>query len=487
MASVRKLSRDRNKKGAPYYIQFLDHQDKRRTTKGCPDKGVTEAKAAKIETAVQRIKIGLADQSELDELLGKPQSDAWDGQVAAFEASLKRKNNTEKHVRLIVNRVKLVLKGSSFKTLADFDADAVEEFLTKHCEKKDLGHRTYNHYLQAIDSFGNWLSHPKRRIIERNHFAGIPRRNIETDVRHARRALSPQEVALVIETARKSTYAVQGYDGLTRARIYLLSYMTGLRKGEIASLTPANFKLDSERPTLTVAAKHSKRRKKDTLPIHADLVGELRIWLAGLAADAPLFPLLGARKAYKMIQRDLKEAKIPYETEEGLADFHATGRHSHITELLRSGVSLVEAKELARHSDVRMTMKYTHIGLEDQARAVNKLRSLPKPEPSSVTTPAEECLHIVCTPGGVDGQTGALDVTDRHANGESQKRQNPRRSKGLDAVSQPVSQVDPNCQIVEAAGIEPASRHSSTQASTCVADWFNFTCESPSRPGYPPS
>ena len=27
-------------------------------------------------------------------------------------------------------------------------------------------------------------------------------------------------------------------------------------------------------------------------------------------------------------------------------------------------------RELARHSDIRMTMRYTHIGLEDQARAV---------------------------------------------------------------------------------------------------------------------
>jgi integrase len=68
-----------------------------------------------------------------------------------------------------------------------------------------------------------------------------------------------------------------------------------------------------------------------------------------------------------MIQRDLEEAGIPYEIEEGLADFHAEGRHTHITGLLRSGVSLVETKELARHSDVRMTMKYVHIGLEDQA------------------------------------------------------------------------------------------------------------------------
>ena len=77
-----------------------------------------------------------------------------------------------------------------------------------------------------------------------------------------------------------------------------------------------------------------------------------------------------------MIQRDLEEAGIPYETEEGLADFHAAGRHTHITGLLKSGVSLVEAKELARHSDVRMTMKYTHIGLADQAVAVNRLPAL---------------------------------------------------------------------------------------------------------------
>lgn len=268
MASVAKLSRDRRKKGAPYYIQFLDHKGKRRTTKGCSDKGVSEAKAAKIETVVERIKLGLCDVAELDELLGRPQSVAWDSQLKEFEASLKRKNNTEKHVKLTLTRIKLVLNGCKFISLTDFDSDAVETFLTQHCQEEDIGHRTYNHYLQAVDSFGYWLAHPKRRVLERNPFAGIPRRNAETDVRHLRRALLPAEIGLVIETARNSSYLVQGYDGLTRARIYLLSYMTGLRKGEIASLTPASFKLEAEQPIVTVAAQASKRRRKDTLPLH---------------------------------------------------------------------------------------------------------------------------------------------------------------------------------------------------------------------------
>ena len=82
-----------------------------------------------------------------------------------------------------------------------------------------------------------------------------------------------------------------------------------------------------------------------------------------------------------MIKKDLERVGIPYRTEEGTADFHAVGRHTHITELLRNGASLVEARELARHSDIRMTMRYTHIGLDDQARAVAAIPApwIPRP------------------------------------------------------------------------------------------------------------
>ena len=61
---------------------------------------------------------------------------------------------------------------------------------------------------------------------------------------------------------------------------------------------------------------------------------------------------------------------------DGIADFHAAGRHMYITQLLRSGVSVPEAKELARHSDVNMTMRYTHIGIDDQAEALALLPRL---------------------------------------------------------------------------------------------------------------
>ncbi len=58
---------------------------------------------------------------------------------------------------------------------------------------------------------------------------------------------------------------------------------------------------------------------------------------------------------------------------DGWADFgidrtgSSAGRHSHITGLMASGASIMEAKELARHADIRQTAKYTHIGMRARA------------------------------------------------------------------------------------------------------------------------
>lgn len=233
----------------------------------------------------------------------------------------------------------------------------------------------------------------------------MERLNAETDVRHKRRALSNDEVRRLIAAAMESEVEVQGYDGETRARNYQISYLTGLRRGELASLTPASFKLAAAHPTLTVEARSSKHRRKDTLPMHPELVELVCDWIAGLELDEPLFPKLARRKTYTMVQKDLERAGIPYETHEGLADFHAAGRHSHITGLVRSGASIMEAKELARHADIRQTAKYTHIGIEDQAEA---LAGLPSPNAFQ----SVEMSGMRRDSGGVLGQEVSAGVSD---------------------------------------------------------------------------
>ncbi len=107
--------------------------------------------------------------------------------------------------------------------------------------------------------------------------------------------------------------------------------MTGLRKNELASLTPRSFRLDGKPATVTVEAAFSKHRRKDVLPLHPALVGMLREWLAGMPEGEKLFPRLDRRKTWFMVKRDLERVGIPYETGDGFADFHAAGRHSRIS------------------------------------------------------------------------------------------------------------------------------------------------------------
>lgn len=442
MASIFKRGKGRTE---PYVVQYFDHRGKRRTRIGFTDKGLTEELAAKLETEARLRSTGLID----------PQQDRFAQQKAvpikdhlvAFEESLEE--NTGKHVKLTMTRVRRIVEGCGFTTLADIDGEPIQACLRKLRKAADLGHRTYNHYLQAMDAFCNWCVATKRLIA--NPILGLERLNTEVDIRHARRALTADEVARLVDSARTSHKRIQGFSGETRARIYLMSYMTGLRKKELASLTPRSFALDAEQPTVTVEAACSKHRRKDVLPLHADLVAMLREWIKGLKPTDKLFPNLDRKKTWFMVRRDLERVGIPYENDDGIADFHAAGRHTHITELLRNGATLPQAKELARHSDVKMTMKYTHIGLGDQAKALANLPSPKRVEPASPTKSEEDAaLHMRCSFCSAESQS----VTFAGGDPADPKRQNPCGDKGFDADRRSKSEL----VKVEAAGIEVLSR-----------------------------
>jgi site-specific recombinase XerD len=424
MASIFKRSRN---KGTRYSFQWLDHEGKRRTAIGFTDRGLTEQAAAKKEEEARLRKLGLidADQERFTEQKKLPIKQHLD----AFERSLRK--NTGKHLKLTLGRVRRIVKECGFETLAAVSKESVEGCLTEMLDDGEIGHRTYNHYIQAIDSLLNWCVENGRLIA--NPLVGLERLNADVDVRHKRRALSPDEIALLVKSARESGEDIQCFSGEERARIYLISYFTGLRRKEIASLSPRSFNLDALPPTVTVEAACSKHRRQDVLPLNPVFVAMVRIWTQGVPTDQILFPKLAKRRTWLMVKKDLERIGIPYETLDGFADFHAAGRHSHITALIRSGASLPEAQKLARHTDIKQTMKYAHIGIDDQAKAVANL-------------PA---LHGRCSLDGFQGLEESSAVTSD----EVQKRLNPCGNKGLVTVSHQPSSADK----VEAAGIEPAA------------------------------
>ena len=382
MASIYK--RNKKKKNEPYWIQYVDHTGKRKTHKGFTDKGLTEQLAAKLENEVMLRKSGLIDSDTED--VANIKLATIEGELKLYKEALSGKGNSTKHIDLTIGRITRVLNGSRINKVGQIDAGKVEVYLYKMRKKKNLGAKTFNHYAQALQSFGAWLV--SKRKLARNPMLGIDRLNTESDVRHKRRALKADEIAKLIAAARSSEKDVQCYSPELRAKLYIIAYGTGLRRKELASLTKSNFDLEAAPPTVTVEAASSKHRKKDVLPLHPEVVALLTGWFDQLGSRQKLFPSLAKKKTWLMVKQDLELAEIPYKTDEGVADFHAAGRHSYVSGLVASGASITQIKELARHGDIRMTMRYTHVGMDEQVNALNGLEF-----------PKDDALHMRCTSG----------------------------------------------------------------------------------------
>ncbi len=68
--------------------------------------------------------------------------------------------------------------------------------------------------------------------------------------------------------------------GRERALIYKMLVLTGLRKGELASITVGQCALDAEPPYLVLEAADEKNREGSTILLRADLAADLSRWIA---------------------------------------------------------------------------------------------------------------------------------------------------------------------------------------------------------------
>src|SRR5262249_20334541 len=162
--------------------------------------------------------------------------------------------------------------------------------------------RTRNAYRNALVTFCNWCIETSRLTV--NPFDAVPKANEKADPRRQRRAMvEPELVNLLVVarerplldalTVRKGPRKGERYAnvrpqvrerlewlGRERALIYKTLVLTGLRKGELASLTVAQLRLDDAVPCLSLDAADEKNREGNDIPLRADLAADLRDWLA---------------------------------------------------------------------------------------------------------------------------------------------------------------------------------------------------------------
>ncbi|MEX0701310.1 MAG: tyrosine-type recombinase/integrase [Planctomycetales bacterium] len=367
------------RKTTKWYGQYTGPDGIVRRVPLCTDKAAAQTMLNEIIRREDRKARGLIDPHEDQEL--KPIAE----HIEAYQQSLEEKGNDLRAVEGTIRRVKAVCEGCGFKRIGGITGAAVSNWLAakrkgnakgKGKATKGIGISTSNGYLVAIKSFCNWLVRERRMAA--NPITHLQRLNAKVDVRRERRALSADEFAKLIEAARKGD-DFRDLSGSDREMLYLVAGYTGLRVSELASLKRNSFDLDSDSPTVSVAAGYSKRRRLDVLPLRRDLADKLKAWLdAKPPRKANVWPGSWKGDAAEMLRLDLAAAEIPYEDDAGrVCDFHAL-RHTFISSLAASGVHPKIAQELARHSTISLTMdRYTHVGRSEAAAALKSLPALP--------------------------------------------------------------------------------------------------------------
>jgi len=178
-------------------------------------------------------------------------------------------------------RLRRITDGCKFKNWSDISASRVQQYLAEQRSGDEgISAQTFNFYLQAIKQFAKWMVSDRRATESPvGHLRGL---NVRTDRRHDRRALEPDEIRRLLEATRAAPERF-GMTGCERALLYRLAIETGLRVGELRSLTVSSF--DFDRLMVTVEAAYSKHRRKDQLPLRPDTTAELKSFFVGQDAE----------------------------------------------------------------------------------------------------------------------------------------------------------------------------------------------------------
>ena len=487
MRSFRALYKDRKgrkRESSKWYVEFRDHLDTIRRLPAYTDRAASEEFGRKVERLaacrassmpldkdltrwIEALAPSVRDRLARIGLLEAERVAASKSLLAHlddFQEALRSKGTTEKQARLVHTRAKAVVEGCGFRFWSDISASKVQAYLAERRKgEKGLSAQTSNFYLASFQQFCRWMVMDRRA--SESPVGHLKRLNVKADRRHDRRALSLDECRKLLDAASKGSeaYAMTGPE---RALLYRLTLESGLRAGELRSLTRASFDLDADPATVTVRAAYSKHRRDDVLPLRPAMAAALREHLALKLPEAAAFLIPESDDTAKMLRVDLETAGIPYVDDAGrVADFHGL-RHTFITNLANGGVHPSTARSLARHSTITLTMdRYTHTVVGQQSEALEKLpdlTTLPASEVQATGTDDRNVLpECLLFSGGQSGTSRDKLGQDARRIRRDTRRREPARTAGKASVDAGENETRRDDRVDEGGGLENrcAARH----------------------------
>lgn len=149
--------------------------------------------------------------------------------------------------------------------------------------------------------------------------------------------------------------------------LVILAMNTGMRKGELLSLTWVD--INFEREFVTVKADNAKSGKTRHIPLNQKAKSALLNWK--LDCESPRWVFEGENGEPL---RDFKKAWVALLDIAEIKDFRFHDlRHHFASKLVMNGVDLNTVRELLGHSSLDMTLRYAHLAPEHKAAAVSTL------------------------------------------------------------------------------------------------------------------
>ena len=220
------------------------------------------------------------------------------------------------------------------------------------------------------------------KLLERNPLLGLRQKSVEprkvvrflseAEETHLRAAMAGRDQRLITARASGNRWRAArnvqlmpemsaGSYGDHLTPVVLLALNTGLRRGELLSLTWADVDLDAR--MLTVRAENAKSGRQRYIPLNTEAHGVLAKWESQTGAAGRVFDVASVKKSWMKL---LTSAHI-----EGFR-FHDL-RHHFASKLVRAGVDLNVVRELLGHASITMTLRYAHLCPGTLAAAVAKL------------------------------------------------------------------------------------------------------------------
>lgn len=366
--------KEKAKQSSKWWIEIRDNNVVRRFV-GLTDKRQTEQLGDQIERLVNCKAAGeqpdakltrwLADTSEKlrDKLVDFGILDASKAagskslviHICDFEKSLVSVNGKDKHEGQTARRIERIIKGCKFQTWSDISGSKIDEYI-KDLQRKGLSEQTAYHYVKAFRQFARWMVREGRA----SQTPDIKPVKVPTK---AERAFEFDEFAKLLKATKDSPVRF-GMSGFDRYVLYVLAVETGLRRGELQSLTPASLNFKDR--TVFVKGENTKNGDDAIQEISPKTSALLQDYVKGKMPNVQLFKIHD--KSSKMVQADCEAAGIEVISNRGKLKFH-TLRHTCGTFLAAKGVHPKVIQTIMRHKDINLTMsRYTHT-LKGQAAA----------------------------------------------------------------------------------------------------------------------